>query len=495
MATVKDITTRCKNGQVQEAYTLAKSDYDSSPDNRWTHREMGWALYYLLKEDRDNGNFKNLLEHINIFNSLSLLSSPDDDILFNGILFNIASFIRNNIDINSFDAPAKLSTIFSKFRQYSFSPSNGYSFLLSQIIKFRNWKEMLDFLDWWNLSKLTAEDFNPIKLDNGKKIMSNAEQAYIAKARTLLLFNDQNKIKKFLPDMYELMTSHPEMIFLGYFYGKLLIALGNTSEESLNVILPFARKKVNEYWVWQLLSEVFVSQTDKQLACLLRAVHCHTDEKFLGKVRIKLAQILIDNKQLDYAKFQIEKVNECYNEQGWMLPKEIGSWLNETWINDVLSNDRSPLDFIKITNSILYEQIYEDIAVVTFVDQNSHKVFLVYGHEKRIAQKLKINVTIGSILKISYAIDDNKPFIINAKKTDLTSNLPYIKEIEGIIKKKKEWDFAFINYDSGNAFIAPAIVSKYNVSDGDRAKCLIVYDLDQKKNVWSWVCLTVRIIT
>ena len=44
MATVKEITTMCKAGQVQEAYELAKADLELYPTNPWVHREMAWAL-------------------------------------------------------------------------------------------------------------------------------------------------------------------------------------------------------------------------------------------------------------------------------------------------------------------------------------------------------------------------------------------------------------------------------------------------------------------
>ena len=51
MATVRDITTMCRAGQIQEAYDLAKSDIELNPNDVWAQREMGWALYYLIRKD------------------------------------------------------------------------------------------------------------------------------------------------------------------------------------------------------------------------------------------------------------------------------------------------------------------------------------------------------------------------------------------------------------------------------------------------------------
>lgn len=43
----------CKAGQVAEAYGLAKADYDAATQNVWAQREVGWALYYMLKYDAE----------------------------------------------------------------------------------------------------------------------------------------------------------------------------------------------------------------------------------------------------------------------------------------------------------------------------------------------------------------------------------------------------------------------------------------------------------
>ena len=62
MATIKEITTMCRNGNVVDAYNLAKADYDAAPQNVWAQREMGWALYYLLKEDLENQSIQEFFD-------------------------------------------------------------------------------------------------------------------------------------------------------------------------------------------------------------------------------------------------------------------------------------------------------------------------------------------------------------------------------------------------------------------------------------------------
>lgn len=54
MATIKEITAMCKASQVAEAYELAKADYEADSQNVWTQRELGWALYYKLRNNVEN---------------------------------------------------------------------------------------------------------------------------------------------------------------------------------------------------------------------------------------------------------------------------------------------------------------------------------------------------------------------------------------------------------------------------------------------------------
>ena len=483
----------CKAGQVQEAYELAKADLELYPTDPWVHREMAWALNYLMKGDADTGNYQGLIAHIDELKALDLLSIPADNIVFDNVLFKIAGLIKHHVAPTDVDTPAKLSTIFSKLKDYTFEPSKGYSFLLQSVIKCSSWAEMADFIDWWNLANLTQEDYTPFKMENGRQIMSVAERAFIAQSKALLLLKDLGRIEEFLPKLDDLMNTHPEMTYPGYFYGKLLLSLGSTQDEALKVIVPFARKKATEFWVWQLLSDVFTNEPDKQLACLLRAVHCRTQENFLGKVRIKLATLFIQRNMLDYAKYQIDKVTQCYLSQGWHVPYEIDYWIHQPWINSVSPNSGDPIDYQNITNAILCEGTEEAIAIVTFVDQKSQKAYMIYGQEKRMSQKLRFKVGPGTVLKINYIVEgDGRPKILNAGKAQLPTDLTYAKVVDGKIKKRNEWNFAFMHYDNKKCFVPPKVVTKYGVVDGQDVRCLIVYDYDKSKETWNWVCLSIN---
>lgn len=481
----------CRNGQVQEAYELAKADLEQQQP--WAQRAMGWALYYLIKNDAESGNYPSLLSHLDEFKELDQLVVPDDNMIFENILFKIAGFVKEYVQPTSIDSPNRLSSLLARLRGYDFEASKGYSFLLQSFIKCDNWPEMADFIDWWNLDKLAADDYEPYRLANGRTIMSLAERAYIAQSKALLRLNDPGRIEEFLPKMDELVENHPEMTYPGYFYGKMLLSLGSTQEEALRVILPFARRKATEFWVWQLLSDVFVNEPEKQLACLLRAVNCRTQENFLGKVRIKLATLYIQRHQYGCARYHIDKVTQCYLSQGWHLPYEIDSWIHQPWINSVNPTQDDSIDYMAITNEILCAGTEEAVAIVTRVDQNSHKATLVYGREKRTLQRLRFRVGPGAALRINYITEaDGNMRVLNAGQTRLPSDLDYARVVEGTVNKRPDKDFAFLKTNAGDFYIAPHLVRKHNLQNHENIRSLIVLDFNRRNNTWEWSCISIN---
>lgn len=486
----------CKEGKVQQAYELAKSDMDNSPDNPWTQREVGWALYYKLKNAADNKDFQGMLPVLDEFFKLDKLSFPEDGLIYENVLFKIATYIYNNLNPNDLNTPAKLSTFFNQLRSLKFPPSEGYSFLLQSFLVGESWAEMADFLDWWNLDNLSVKDYTPFVNEKGRRLMTLAERAYIANSKALLRLNNPARTEEFLPKLNALMESHPEMTYPGYFYGKLLISLGENADEILRIIVPFVQKKSSEFWAWQLLSDVFTSEADqdKKLACLLRAVNGNAQETFLGKVRIKLATLFIQCNDLRRARYQIDTVIRCYTSQGWRLPREIEQWIRQPWINTVTPDNTNPIDYMAITESILLNGTEEAVAVVTNYNNKTQKTTFVYGIKKDLVQKLRFKAYKGGVYKINYILDhENKPKVLHAQQIELPDNLEYAKKVEGIVSKNPANQFAFLKTQTTNdCFISPDLVKEHNLTDGQQISCKIAYCFNMKKSMWNWVCITIK---
>lgn len=482
----------CKNGQIDEAYDMARQDLASQLSDPWAQRALGWALYYMVKRDVETNCYEGMLGHIDELEALDLLNMENDSMIYNNVECQMAYFVKYGISQTDTDATAKLSAMFAKLRGFTFAASRGHSLLLRVFLKFGSWPEMADFIDWWNLNNLSRDDYTPYVTANGQKMMTLAERAYIAYSKALLRLGDTGRMEKFLPKLDTLMKDHREMVYPGYFYGKLLLALGHNEEDALKVIIPFAQKKATEFWVWQLLSEVFAHDEEKQMACLLRAVNCRTKEIFLGKVRLRLAALYLKRGLAGAARYQVDAMVRSYAEQGWHLSYEVKSWLNQPALVTAKCDAGVPIDYKTITDGILCTGAEEGVAVVTYVDRQHHRVVMVYGREKRMSQRMGQKIAQGDVLHIRYVVGENGRNqvlgVVRAKQVD-GLGLTYAKSVTGMVVKRMDKDYAFVGVGSDRCFVSPAVVNAQKLENGDRVRGLMVYDYNKRKDTWNWICV------
>ena len=492
MSTIKDITSLCKSGHLEEGYELAKSNYNEDPQNVWAQRGLAWALYYQMREEEEQKSKDDFLMHLEEFGKLDLLSVDNDSVLFDNFIWKVAMFVDDlNGDVE------KMNRVFQSIKQFSFKASEGYSFLLRSSLDFEDWDQLLDFIEWWNLDNLLKEDYEKFETENGKKIMSLAERAYLAYSKAILNLDDKEKIVSFLPKLQNLMEEHPEMVFLGYYCGKMMIALDASQQETIQHVMPFVREKKMETWVWHMLSEIY-DDADIQLACLLRASHCKAPDFYKGKVRTALASMYKAKNDLPRAKYQLSKIVKCYQEQGWNLPKEAWEMLREPWVKTTSADESDPIDYISITDEILVDGLPESFAVVTYVDNKRGRMSVVYGYKKQDMVRLpeeREGIRKGTVMKIRYS--ENGEGKIKISQAAIVQTLPaemqrYCKKMSGVVRKNIGNVFAFLHTNVTDVFIAPDFVKKYNIQDKDQLNIVAVYDLNRKKEEWSWTCIMIN---
>ncbi len=480
----------CKVGNVVDAYEMAKADLNAFPQDIWAQRKMGWALYYSLKSDIENKDNVTFYVHIEELMNLNLLTVSADSLIFENVLWKLAEYIKN-IPIDNIQ---EIDKLFSLFNKYTFNPSKGYSYLLKSCWRFETWEHLVDFFEWWNLDNLLPEDYKQLELDNKQKIMPLAEQAYIAYSKALLKLNDKEKIREFLPKIEKLMEDHPEMMYPGYFCGKLMLAIDTEKGDALNAVMPLVRKKQSEFWIWQLLSEIYKEDIETCLACLLRAVHSRAQEKFLGKVRIKIASIYLSRKDYARAKCHIEQMKQCYMKEGWRLPYEVQNWTRESWMLNAAVDKSDSIDYKRITDTILLNGTNKSIAIVTAINTVTKRVAIIYGEKKRAMVKFRnLDIKEGTLLNI-YWIPVPKGSI-NIIKAELFNddiiNCTYIKRISGSVLKSTNNSFAFVKAQNISCYIHPKKVEKYNLKGGEMVTILAAYNYNKREEEWSWVCISV----
>ena len=495
MATVKDITALCKAGNVSQAYEIALSDLKASPNNVWKQRGLGWALYYLIKQDCEQQNLEQFFKHIDELKRLDQLDTENDAWIFDNIVKKIGFLISTTPKEDLY----KISRIFDVIKGFSFTPSDGYAYLLSQVLHFANWERMTDFIEWWNLANLRPQDYKNFKMDNGRSIMSLAERVYIAYSKALLRINNKEQIKAFIPQIEKIVDQYPQMLYPGYFCGKLMLAVGATKDEELTQVIPFAQKKASQFWVWQLISEIFKDEPELQLACLLRAVHCKTQESFLVKVRPRLVQLYVARKDYARAKHHMDIVTKCYLQQGWRITYELRNWSSESWVKNVQADPSDAIDYMSLTNSIITRNAQQSIAIVTYIDLQRNRATLIYGTKQKIGislSQISCKIHQGSLLKLQWTITgEGKVNVLgatNADEKDL-KDISYIKSFDGVVSKMPNKPFAFVCREGENCFVTPNDVEKYNLQGNEHTHVLAALNYNKKKDEWNWSCISLKI--
>lgn len=499
----KEIKELRQTGKLDEALKMANQALELDSENIWNKRAAAWVYYDYLKK-YTQAEFYDLFKE-NLIKIKDLHLPEDEKMVFDNCAWQIGSLVFSLQKTEQVDY-YKINELFDLIRAFHFTkPSEAFSFIYKAFHKgYQNWTSYMIFADWWNFDNLRSEDY--IKEDlNGKKIMSIAEQAYIAYAKKLLegtpidAFGqqkviDKDKIQTFLPKLDYLIEKHPDYQYPPYFKAKLLLAMGNDGNV-LSAFLPFAKQKRNDFWVWGLMAEIFLENKDIQFACYCKALSLKTSEDFLIKLRQSFAEMLIQKRMFNEAKTEIQKVISTREKNQWNIPNQITQWTEKEWYKTAnLKKDNSDLylSHLKQAEEILFQDIPEELIVVEFVNENKKMISFIKDKQKygffNYSGKLD-KPQIGDILVVRFSGVGKNGFykILTAKKNINNVQTDAKKKFEGSIKIITDKNFGFVE----DIYLDSKIITKYNLIDGQLIKGTSILSFDKKKNSWGWKAISI----
>jgi tetratricopeptide (TPR) repeat protein len=497
----KEITELRKKGNLEEALKMASEMLESTPDDIWVKRAAAWVYYEYLKKYSQPNTFDKFIEFLD---SLKKLYLPEDEkMVFDNSAWQIGSLVyalqkEDNVAYN------KLNRIFESIKEFHFTkPSESYSFLYKAFHKgYQKWSQYETFAEWWGFENFTSEDYLKTEY-NDRKIMALAEQAYIAYSKKLLegepidgivqvgvpMPINKEKVNSFLPKLDKVIEDHPDYQYPPYFKAKLLLSLG-TDENVLDAFLPFAKQKRNDFWVWELMAEIFSEDKDTQFACYCKALSLNTPEDFLVKLRQTFAGMLIERGLYNEATTEIEQIISTREKHDWKLPYEISQWTESDWYKEVRSNKNNKsfyLKHIKKAEEILFQDIPEEVVVVEFVNENKKMLNFVKNKDKigffNYSEHLK-KPLIGDLLKVRFNGDGQDGYFkaLTVKNAEPNTSSAAVKKIEGDLKIIEPQNFGFLE----DVFVEPNIIQKNQLKDGQSIKGQAILSFNKKKDVWGW---------
>ncbi|MFW5721548.1 MAG: tetratricopeptide repeat protein, partial [Bacteroidota bacterium] len=388
-------------------------------------------------------------------------------------------------------------------------PSELHSNILKYFLKISdNWGKFESFIDWWNLDNLRDEDFESEDIGD-RIIMSLAERTYLALSKSVLKGEitdpldftrsvNQEKLEQVTKQMQELYEKYPHYEYVPYYLGKLLYAKGN-EEEALSNLLPFARDHINKYWVWTLLGDLHEEDEEIQMACYCRGLLCKEPEKSLVRIRLKLAEILVEKEWYPEAKHEINKIHDTRKEKGWKIPNKIKNWMNQEWYADTEMPENNFQFYKKYApraNSILAKDLDSMVGVITNVKKD--KKVLGYIVDKDTQGGFNYSSFMGnpqpgdkiefwSVPKINKE-GENYQKVIYAETTDKNPKAEIVKELNGPIRVLEDKKIGFIE----DAFIPPHMVEKHNLKQEEEIQAKAVLNFNKTKNEWGWMVVKIN---
>lgn len=493
----KEIKELRQSGKLEEALELAVFELQQAPENVWTRRNLSWVYYDYAKLNCSPEKFESFCE--NLKSILELQLSEEEKLIFDNIGWLIiklgfALSRENNVELQKFNI------LFDLIKEFHLSkPSEVYSSLFKLFHKvYKNTDKYVVFANWWNFENFRSEDYSVEVLPNGNTIMALVEQAYIAYAKQLLpkqikpgIFNfDKEKAMLFLSELENIIEIHPEYQYPPYFKAKLLLALGD-QDNILSSLLPFAKKKRNDFWVWDILSEAFPSDKEKAFACYCRGLLCSAPEKMIINLRAKIIPLFIEKQMWDEAKTEIEKIIEIRNANNWRIPNKLISYQNEDWYkyaNKKRDNKSIYKEFSSIADAILFSDIPEESVIIEFVNSDK-KILNFIASETKFGffkyDRFFKTVHIGDILKVRFLKKESNGLyqIATASKSeDLDFQKKYMKDFKGNIKIKEKKSFGFVD----DIFISPSFCEKKSLINEVYIEGKAIKSYNKKKQQWGW---------
>jgi hypothetical protein len=491
----KEIKELRQAGKLEEAYAMAKAELEADLSNIWGKRNLSWVLYSQLDELASNLDL--FLEKIKEVKELDLAAS--EEMFFENISIVISKAARiitreATLDIN------KIYRLFDSIKELPLKRNSKWFSVLYNVMHkgMKDSNRYIEFADWWDFKNFRPEDFQKEKMPNGKEIMAIAEQAYIAYAKHLLpkqtqhgeIIFDKGKAKAFLSVLSQIVEDYPQFQYPAYFNAKLLLALGN-KDNLLESLLPFAKKKRNDFWVWEILAEAFSGDSEKIFACYCKALSCKSPDEMLVSLRQKMARLLIEKKLYNEAKTEIDLLVHARTAQSFRIPAEVTNWQAMNWYKTAVSF-KSNLNFYKSFLPIAEEHLYSDVAVESVIVEfvNSDKKILNFIASESKFGFLKYDrflseVKVGDTLKVRFQGGSNEglyKLYTAIKVNDESFKKQFIKEIQGIVRIPLGKAFGFID----DVFIPPSFVSKHKLGDGVQFIGKAIKSFNKEKRQWCW---------
>ncbi|MDE7159432.1 MAG: TTC39/IML2 family protein [Muribaculaceae bacterium] len=315
---VKDAVDRAKTGEnAVGLWQTVSAIYDRNELDEQLYQDFGWLIYYTLRQTSQNDTrLRKTLLH-----QYLKLELPRPSILHSLIL------------------------------------AEGVRLEQTTPLQFR----IRDFIRLWGLDNLRTEDWEQFRTNEGHLIPSLVEKLIGVYAKELKT-DGVEAPEEFSRLVDRALEKYPSSQNMPYFKATVLISQGK-KEEALEYYRSLIMKFPSKYYLWSQAAEL-TDDIDIKTGLLSKALLCGEDEIFLGRVRLRMAALLITKGLPANAKRELEIYKGTYIAKGWGLKQEYWNVYNTIPSVEAVEDNRDIYsEYSKTADEFIYRTL-PDITVV-----------------------------------------------------------------------------------------------------------------------------------
>ena len=486
---IDELNILCKQGKFAEAEQACEELLNQYPNDISAARAVAWAYLSLIKHYARQAETNKIIHFINLTQALQLPEREErifDNLVWNiRVLFDVVASRNLSLSRNI------LQQIFQPLYAMPINRKNdSYSALLNTALRIKDLPTVLYIIKYWNLSNLRLDDYRKREV-GGRQVMSLAEKAFYAQCKGILATENKDIIRHYLPLLQQRCEIYPGFEFLPYFLAKMLIYIGDT-EQAIQVLKPFAKKKDSEFWVWQLLGDCH-TETDDKMMFYCKAVSCKSPDEMIVKTRLKAGLFFLQNSKPELGKHLLEKAKDTYLQHSWQLPQELRTLTENADYQQIKPSYDS--NFVAEqaleAETFLFGELTTRNAMVTFYSKERR--MLCFLTEQMEVYKGKLPKTVKSRLHegayISITTTPLEPIlkanIRHIEVLDNYSNTHFYKSFNGSLRLLPNGAGIV-----GDVFLPATMLT--DCTNGTALKGMAMRSFDKKKGRWSWRAMKIE---
>lgn len=546
----KDVFALRKQGELGQAFAIAEQLIAENPADEWNQRAYAWCAIDLIKQALAVNDHDAVAAY---FTALENVTTPNDEILqkslnsVRALTSPAAPFIKeakqaseandhnkaNNLlkqalQLTPADISLRTNLGWVLYKQAKMllqaTPVNVFAIkrLLNDYLQLNTEKPSLlhssmlriadglsqeasfdlpAFIIIWGLGNFQPDDFLPyVQPDTGNKFSSLAEKVITHAVKQAVEKENRHFLTQALPLLDEVIRKSEDPIWLILNKAKALILLGKF-DESFKFTVEVAKRKMGDYWIWELLGDIKAAQQSEEVMLFYgKALSIKAPEQYLTKLRIKLCKLFLNRENYAAAKCELERIQAYVIEAAKNLPQEAIQLMQQPWYQETTalpSNQPFYQYAASKAEQVLYSAlpyyfgvVAESFALKDKPHKKKYRLYLKLPNKRDpvitvvAEQKLKAhNLTLGDAIMVKgESQPDGKFNVLVVAAADAEKAADLVKNFnESCVVSESG-----LGFTSSSIFIDSAKVKQYNIQNNAIVAGVAIRSFDKKKERWGW---------